>query len=699
MQPTLLMQRHSLSWVVPALEATVVRVRDADQAARLLEPSGIRLRALGDGLFVAWARAPLEADALKCARVVRLCAPVSKPSAALLELLARDYADECLIGLGLYRVGSDTYLRQEQLCATTANAAGGNADRMHQRLQPTVVVRGTIVVAAKARGHTAVATFEPTVIRLRPQRPWCPAVLGTLLPSLRRELDAKGVVDMRNSFHDYEARHERAVALLVPSLARVTVLALATDRHTLEASVVSKLQLVRTEEVADSNGAEDEDGGGEYVLKPDWDLRVAVSERSASEQPPSARIPFEEIPLWALVQVIESSAGGGGGDGEDDYEGYIATHDVNSLSTPLHADPSELSAALLEIAPSEHEKIAHPSASALTRLTSAQRVLVVNAVHLFDAVGLVPSIMDPAELIQKEQLASRQGEAAGRRQAWRECVSAFDACAALCAALGGDKHQRASGSAADSAAPQLGDSRPTMLRAADSLVQRAGSFASFAAAKPVMASAAVSRSPSADGGARDMEVDNNDASTIAAATAAGAAREEGYYDEDCDEPPLCSDAQTSVEGAGLEKESEQLAPPRVSMFCTAAQLQTAKESGKDGTFCSPRAELTLKNVLQRDKKLSVAGLRAIDAAFEVCDRDRDGFLNRSDLDYFQATTGGDALDDDDLAYFCSTFESVASAKYDGGRALTRIGFRAYFAHAFAEDATIALADLKAFSKK
>lgn len=676
-------QRYSVSWILPELQATVVRLADAEQAAAALRPHGIRLRELGDDAFVAWARAPLATDALARARAT-LCAPTSEPSMALLELLCRDCVDECLAEFGLYRVGDADYLRRDQLCASGGEEAGGvRAGRAERRLQPVLAVRGSVTVSVRARAPTATASFELCVLRLRPQRPWRPLVLSTLLPHLRKALDANGLVDLRPFFHDYEARSERAVALLVPSLARVTVLALATDRAALQERVVSKLALVRAAGGA-GGSRDDDDDDGEYALKPDvWDLRVVASGRDSVTRkpaPPPARIPLGEAPLWALVQLLESGAGAGGGNGgggnahlfEDDVDELGATyvaHESYSSTSLLGVDARALAAALLELDSGQGGGGCcddFNGSAPSPRTSAAQRVIIVNAIHLFDAVGIVPSTMEPAAAEQQEraELRGKGGTPSGAAERGAGQPSALDACGALCAALGGGdppppdaEAARATGRrpVGSAAAPRVAD-----------LLQQRGGPAAAPGARPVVTSSAALGTA---GGAREMEVDS------------GAAPGELGVGIGCGQGQ--ANAAEATSGAPQ--------PRAAPAFRTAAQIHSAGGGGGGGG-AGRRQELSLRDVLQPicPAALSPAGFCAIDSAFARCDRDKDGLLCRSDLDFFQAATGGEPLDDDDLDYFCASFESV-------GRALTRAGFRAYFLHALSKDAAAALADLKALA--
>ncbi|KAG8462237.1 hypothetical protein KFE25_012057 [Diacronema lutheri] len=643
------MHSDAVAWPLPALHAAVVTLRDAEPAARALHSHGFRLRHLGDDVFLAWGRAPLDADALSLARAPP-CTPIAAPSAALLELLARDCVDECLARLGLFRLGEDLYLLHEQLCVAQQprcddGARQGADHRAERRLKPTCAVRAEIAITAGADGVSAAAltqlatvTFTPCTVRFRQQLASSPLVMRTLLPHMRRTLDAEGLVDLRGYCDDYEAAGERAVALLAPSLARVTVLCLATDRARLDAHVASRLPLAR------GGGCGGEDGGALYALRPDFDLRVPADSGPKGERrraPPAWRAPLGELPLWALVQANDSVRRTAFADDEFGLALLGGADDAHALAPPLSVDPVALAAALLD-GPRPASGVAPP------RSASIQCVLVVNAVHLLDAVGPVASALD-AE-------GADGGEAAPNRA---PRVGVREACVALHVALGGADVSRA-------AATQQPDGIAQLLRP----------FAT----RPVM-----SHPPPARAACRHSGPAEAEGSTAMEGHPAGAR---------ASQPPCEVDDQdwAIAEGAAraLADEPDEPRQPRApTRFRTAAQLLGANAGAR-------HADLAARDVLQPDGSLADAGLRAIDAAWSVCDRDGDGLLGRADLDFFQALTGGEPLDDDDFAYFCASFESMdGRAGESTRRGLTRAGFRAYFSHAFAEDPNAALADLKA----
>ena len=85
----------------------------------------------------------------------------------------------------------------------------------------------------------------------------------------------------------------------------------------------------------------------------------------------------------------------------------------------------------------------------------------------------------------------------------------------------------------------------------------------------------------------------------------------------------------------------------------------------------------------------VAAARLVDEALQRHDADGDGALSPKELDAFNISCGGGALEADDLAFLLDSFEVDAPS---GG--LTGRGFRQYFAHALGEDFDEARDDLR-----
>ena len=103
-------------------------------------------------------------------------------------------------------------------------------------------------------------------------------------------------------------------------------------------------------------------------------------------------------------------------------------------------------------------------------------------------------------------------------------------------------------------------------------------------------------------------------------------------------------------------------------------------------------EVTYLPVSLRCPSLSRLHLTSADGG-AVCERrhdaDGDGALSPKELDAFNISCGGGALEADDLAFLLDSFEVDAPS---GG--LTGRGFRQYFAHALGEDFDEARDDLR-----
>lgn len=94
-------------------------------------------------------------------------------------------------------------------------------------------------------------------------------------------------------------------------------------------------------------------------------------------------------------------------------------------------------------------------------------------------------------------------------------------------------------------------------------------------------------------------------------------------------------------------------------------------------------------VLVDGRTLTAAAARLVDEALQRHDADGDGALSPKELDAFNLSCGGGALEADDLVFLLDSFEVDAPS---GG--LTGRGFRQYFAHALGEDFDEARDDLR-----
>ncbi|KAJ1634618.1 hypothetical protein T492DRAFT_864812 [Pavlovales sp. CCMP2436] len=619
------MAAHTLEWRLPALQATVVRLRPPPGSptrpatavgfASAMRASGVAvgLRQLAQPdpdappLFAVWGRSPLDEGLLYKASA-EVCA-IGRPKDALIELCVRTEVDQCLADLGLHRVGEQFYLNCEQLCAQSDNLPC-------RWLEPTRALHCSVAVCGVGAdgvggadaGVRVRVEFEQRVVRLRRQQRDSPLALRTLLlPRMRRELDETGSIDLMRYTDDYEAENDRAVALLAPSLTRVTILFLATERTAVDAFVSTELN---------------REGETCYRLVPaDSDSHLCHEQLRA----PAGRLPLEDVALWALVQMLD-------GPGEAD---------PNSRAVDVGA----LVSALLE----RHDGAQQPPVFNLPTPDRAASsfsacVLVVNAVHLLDAVGVVPSTVGMGETID------------GRAAA----VGAADACKHLCALI------------EDEDASALG-----LLR------NRAGGKAAEQVSMRRRSSAARAR--------REEDTPPH--------IEAVEERELCFHDLDEQDWEIMRAAREQQEqkaDAEIASSSHAAGPTSRFVTGTAAQLlygESISTAGFDGSKegspspfprgVAPRTRvLVLEDVLRADGKLSAVGIAVVDAAFDKCDRDADG------------ATGGDTLEDEDMAFFCAQFESTVAPA--GGQGLTRAGFRMYFSSAFAEDAPTALADLEAF---
>jgi hypothetical protein len=761
-------RRFVVEWDVPLLEMALLEegltstiATLSPESVRLLREHGIGVQPYGASLserslaacrLLACSRAPLDVEAIAQVGLGPCCASPVPPPAHLVLALARDAIQQILAGAGLYRVG-EFFLRENQLCAEALCAEVGQAQGssvsfgVDSRLKLMTALRCTLQLVAcggdvdagaapkRAAGlHHGKATFKsaaaaqtkvvlaPTlgrvraafsecVVRFRQQRADRPLLLRTLLPALHLELDAHGVCDLMAAADDYEALSQRAVAMLLPSEERVMILCVATTHKALD-------QFANARELADGVPAE-------------------RASRARPRRDGSTLLALADIPLWALVTAMAPAVKV---DDDDDYMAPMTT----SPPQPASAEPT------------------HPLDVAF----------VVNGIQLFDAVGLVPSAT--RELSQDEggDESLRTSWIAGTARSARDCVrAALEETAPIStplavpppplsfslAQLGGPSCRARVSEEADPAAVEddplaAGIEEVTFVEREDGAEEGDQPYDLWQAEPDEIAVAALSRAAAAiatDGGEGEPpERDARRTFTTAAVqfgrtTAPPAvaqmlpppAKPSGVTPF---RPPMTASydrgslllaaarAQPQPRAVAVAPSAPK-APPLTAATVVKKRAavdarkptkpidHAAKRSAPQGKAeaTPPRARAP-HEIAGPDGVLTAVGLRAIDAAFDQCDLDRDGVLCRSDLDAFQKATGGEPLADEDLAYLCSQFESVAvpappqqpalavkaaavtPAPCDLGMGLTRNGFRKYFADAFADNADGAFSDLKSF---
>jgi hypothetical protein len=677
---------HSLEWSVPPLESAVVALEPA--VAQRLSTAQLREHEMGvllsdeDGACEAstthahvCGKAPLDKAVLARAGVDPRLVQLSAPFTQVVAKLVRDGIEHCLASARMYRVG-DFYLSAEQLSSTRAEPQG----RGKQRLKAMTAVRCVVHVAATAAcsphaPFRARAEFAETIVRFRQQQPDSPLVLRVLLPHLRKRLDSTGFCNLMEHADDYEAACERAVALLLPSETRVTILCLATERRTLDAFLARALELAAAQE--------------------DVEVRAGL--------PPAALAPLEDVALWALVRRIDPT--------------------LPASADALYAD-IEARVFGLGLDGGAQQGAADASANPL------HRAFVLNGIQLFDAVGVVPSVarVDPGgdlppahasaaavrapaqlcALAARDRVRAALDEAGGGKLPVAPFLTpdggamphASMRLVALCVQdgkcrpLAATKARLPAGSCEDDAESaherderarqreqehdfreilndeELLDTPATGTQRLEQLATHADDSGQSDEPRKrrvfVTAAALLERASAADGGNGGQLVNS-----MGAATRPHAEKPNALPAPCTQCQPSAQSAKTITKGACIDSH-----PKRAKRMMAPAPLH-ARAAGE---------------VLDAAGALTAAGAATIDAVFDQCDLDGDAILCKADLDHFQKHTGGEPLDDDDLDSFCAQFDSVSAPL----RGITRAGFRAYFAAAFAEDKDAAFADLKAF---